>query len=239
MGEPEHQAVENRGVEPISINNQTIIDMREKEIKQHTWEDPSVCKMEAISSITILPKGEISELLCTEFTLHVSRNMDREAYLKDGKPTKDGCHALTNIFVQGLLGNLHFAHQEGLRDSAEHLRYIMSELDRGFVRLAKVEQGVMEIIGGAKDLGFYTNSENDAMEIPIDPVNDTMFFDSPDAGENCKCSRCGKAIIKAPVIRGFPPTNSKAQVEFRYHPECLGFKAAEDYGDQFDTNFKP
>lgn len=188
------------------------------------------CKIEAIAAITLRPKnGQASELLCTEFTLNVSRNMDREAYIQKGQPTRDGSKALTQAFIQGLLGNLHFAHQAGFRDSAEHLRYIIAELERGFVRVASVEHGVMEVLG---------NNPEPTVKIEED---DTLFLDSPDVGPKCLCSRCGKPILKGVPIRAWPPTTVPGgiQVEFRYHPECLGWKQAEDYGDQFDPNFKP
>lgn len=60
-----------------------------------------------------------------------------------GLPTKAGSHALTNAFVQGLVGNIHHAHQKGFKDSAEHLRYIIAELERGFINVATTQEGTM------------------------------------------------------------------------------------------------
>lgn len=183
------------------------------------------CKFEAISSITLRPNqdGKTAELLCTEFTLNLSVNMDREAYInKKGEPTRDGCHALTQAFIQGLLGSLHYAHQAGFRDSAEHLRYIISELERGFVRPVQVEHGVMEVLG---------NNPEPTVKIE---AQDTPFFDSPDVGPKCLCSRCGKPILKGVPIRAWPPnTSPSGLIEFRYHPECLGWKQGEDFEDDF------
>jgi len=43
-------------------------------------------------------------------------------------------------FIYCSNGNIHMAHEKGFRDSAEHLRWIISELERGFVTVANVEQ---------------------------------------------------------------------------------------------------
>lgn len=75
----------------------------------------------------------------TDFNIYPSKELDEKCYLdKNGLPTADGSHALTQTLVQGLVGNIHLAHQKGFRDSAEHLRYIISELEKGFVENAKV-----------------------------------------------------------------------------------------------------
>jgi len=77
----------------------------------------------------------------TDFNLSVSENLDVNQYLdKDELPTEVGVKALTNCFVQGLVGNIHYAHEKGYRDSAEHLRYIISELERGFIQVPTITQ---------------------------------------------------------------------------------------------------
>lgn len=82
--------------------------------------------------------------VATDFRLEVSKNMKQDEYSdRRGLPTKAGSHALTNAFVQGLVGNIHMAHQKGFKDSAEHLRYIIAELERGFINVATTEQGTM------------------------------------------------------------------------------------------------
>ena len=71
--------------------------------------------------------------------VEVDEPLDESKYINDGDVlTKDGSQALTQCFVQGLIGNIHFAHQSGYRNDAEHLRYIISELERGF---ASIESG--------------------------------------------------------------------------------------------------
>lgn len=100
------------------------------------------CKIEAIAALTLEPKEGGSTLTRIEFALELSDNMIRSEYMDDGgKPTKLGVHAITSCFIQGLLGSIHYAHQNGMRDSAEHLRYIISELERGFVRPVEIEHG--------------------------------------------------------------------------------------------------
>lgn len=56
---------------------------------------------------------------------------------------------------------------------------------------------------------------------------DRMFKDSPFPGwPECICSRCGNLIMENQVpIRCWPESG---KFEFRYHPECLGFKTFPD-----------
>ena len=85
-----------------------------------------------------------SRHVATDFNLDVSKNLDRKMYLdKNDLPTKAGSQALTQGFVQGLLGNIHYAHEKGYRDSAEHLRYVISELERGFIQVATISETKM------------------------------------------------------------------------------------------------
>jgi len=50
----------------------------------------------------------------------------------DGGFTDQGVKAVTDGLIQGLVANIHYAHQTGIRQSAEHLRHIIAELERGF-----------------------------------------------------------------------------------------------------------
>jgi hypothetical protein len=66
--------------------------------------------------------------------LSVSDNLDKSKYLdSDDLATEVGALVVTQVLVQGLIGNIHYAHNKKYRDSAEHLRFIISELERGFV----------------------------------------------------------------------------------------------------------
>lgn len=82
-------------------------------------------------------KGEkTTKHLSTKFNLYVSDNLDKSQYIDaEGVPTQVGTKVLTNNFVQGLIGNIHQAHDKGYWDSAGHLRYIIAELERGFIEI--------------------------------------------------------------------------------------------------------
>lgn len=85
-----------------------------------------------------------SRHISTDFRLDVSKHLDQQQYNdKRGLPTKMGSHALTNAFVQGLIGNIHHAHQKGYKNDAEHLRYIIEQLERGFIAIAETGEGTM------------------------------------------------------------------------------------------------
>ena len=91
-------------------------------------------KAEVVLTLEHSQNDLTSKHVATDFNLEVSKNMDAKSYLdSDGLPTKDGAKVLTTVLIQGLIGNIHNCHEKGFRDSAEHLRYIISELERGFV----------------------------------------------------------------------------------------------------------
>lgn len=90
-------------------------------------------------------KGENhSRHVATNFLLKVSSNLKQDEYLdKEGLPTEKGSEVLTSTLVEGLIGNLHMAHQKGWRDSAEHLRYIIEKLETGFIAQGSFQKGEM------------------------------------------------------------------------------------------------
>lgn len=79
----------------------------------------------------------------TDIRLDLSPNLEKKMYLENDLPTKDGTKPLTLGFIQGLVANIHKAHEQGWWDSAAHLRYIIDELQRGFVSVAKVGESTM------------------------------------------------------------------------------------------------
>lgn len=86
--------------------------------------------------------GKKPTLERTDIRLDIDAKLDPKQYYKpDGNLTDLGAKSLSNAFVQGLLGNIHAAHQNGDWDSAEHLRWIMAELERGFVRVVETKVG--------------------------------------------------------------------------------------------------
>lgn len=87
------------------------------------------------------PGMATSKHVATSFNLEVSEELDRAQYIDtQGLPTEAGSKTLSNVLIQGLVGNIHLAHEKGFRDSAEHLRWIISELERGFSSVAEVSK---------------------------------------------------------------------------------------------------
>lgn len=66
---------------------------------------------------------------------------------QDGSPTREGIKMGTCIMTLGLSNNLHYAHDKGLWDSAEHLRYIIQDLEEQFVKVPAVSVGSMKPTG--------------------------------------------------------------------------------------------
>lgn len=92
--------------------------------------------------------GRSSKHLHTKFNLEVSRNLNRPQYIgSDDLPTAIGTKALTNVFVQGLIGNLNAAHQKNYWNKEDHLKYIMSELQRGFEAAADTHESTFDNAG--------------------------------------------------------------------------------------------
>ncbi len=83
--------------------------------------------------------GKTSKLKATEFNLDVSGIPQRQMIGPDGVPTKEGAKALTQAFLHGIVGNIHNEHQRGNWDSAAHLRYVISEMERAFAVSPKID----------------------------------------------------------------------------------------------------
>lgn len=78
--------------------------------------------------------------------LEISRNLDYDTYI-DGKglPTKVGTTALTNVLIQGLVANIHRANIEGHWKDHEHIKFIIEELQRGFIEVPHMEEEAYEL----------------------------------------------------------------------------------------------
>ncbi len=71
--------------------------------------------------------------------LNVSENVDKSQFFTAGNLlTKLGAEALTVVLTEGLIANIHFAHSQGLCDSAEHLRRIIAQLEQGFITQGEI-----------------------------------------------------------------------------------------------------
>lgn len=70
-----------------------------------------------------------------EFSESINANM---YFGEDRTLNKEGCEVFTTVAIEGLIANIHTMHQRGFRDSAEHLRYIIEKLEKGFVQQVEV-----------------------------------------------------------------------------------------------------
>jgi hypothetical protein len=96
----------------------------------------------ATSVLTVTPTEGGSSINLVKVYLKISENLNSEVYVHpDGMPKKPGLNASTHCFIQGLVSNIHVGHQKGIWDSAEHLRFIIAELERGFVEQFTVSTG--------------------------------------------------------------------------------------------------
>jgi hypothetical protein len=88
-------------------------------------------------------KKDSMKHIASYYNLNVDHPLDLQSYLdKDGAPNKEGCQCVTTVLVQALIGNIHACNQMGYMNDAEHLRYIISELERGFIE--NVNVGVVD-----------------------------------------------------------------------------------------------
>lgn len=70
----------------------------------------------------------------TSYTkLQASKDLIIDHYFDQGQLNRPGFEAAAQLFVAGLVANIHAAHQCNLWDSAEQLRYIIKKLEEGFV----------------------------------------------------------------------------------------------------------
>jgi hypothetical protein len=68
-----------------------------------------------------------------DIALELSKNLDKSKYLdKKGLPNAEGSKVISNVLVAGLISNIHHAHAKGYRNEIEHLKHIISELERGW-----------------------------------------------------------------------------------------------------------
>lgn len=102
---------------------------------------PCISQITAVCTLTVRetsPDAGVIEKAETE--LEIGKGLDRSRYYgPDGQPLPGAARAYTMCFVHGLIANLHFAHQMNYWDSAEHLRFIIAELERGFAKVVTVK----------------------------------------------------------------------------------------------------
>lgn len=99
-------------------------------IPHKTW-------LSATATIAIVPPDEgAKEVIPTALysSLSLSPDIMEDVYYSADRSTysPDGFKALSQLFIQGLIANIHTAHQAKVWDSAEHLRFIIGNLEKGF-----------------------------------------------------------------------------------------------------------
>lgn len=86
-----------------------------------------------------------SKFIRTDNLLDFSGPVDQKKYFrKDDLPNADGCLSITLALVNAIANNIHYAHEEGYRDSAEHLRYIIKKLEEQFIAVPNITKGNFE-----------------------------------------------------------------------------------------------
>jgi hypothetical protein len=61
-------------------------------------------------------------------------------YGEDNRLNVDGCEVATRVLLNGIMGNLHYMHQRGFRDSAEHFRYLIAEMEKLFIHVVETDK---------------------------------------------------------------------------------------------------
>ncbi len=100
-------------------------------------------KMKGISVLHLEHNGDskMPELNSTSFKLELDDIFNKSQYFdEDDNLTIHGVKATTQCFVQGLVANIHYSNQRGLLNDAEHLRDIISSLERGFIQIAEISK---------------------------------------------------------------------------------------------------
>lgn len=98
----------------------------------------------AISQVTFGHKdGDLtSKHIETNYNIEISKNLDPKSYHRpDDTLTEIGVKSASSAFIQGLAANIHYAHQHKLWDSADHLRYVIAQLERAFIAVATITKG--------------------------------------------------------------------------------------------------
>ena len=73
-------------------------------------------------------------------TMIFDDKLDENQYYKDENVLNiAGSRALSQTLIQGLAANIHTAHLQETIDSAEHLRWAISQLELAFVQIVEIE----------------------------------------------------------------------------------------------------
>jgi hypothetical protein len=87
---------------------------------------------------------EMPKLLTADVGLSLSDNLDADHYVERGTTMPNGIagvKALTQALLQGLQANIRAAHHHKHWNESEHIRYVIDELQRGFVEQIEIGEG--------------------------------------------------------------------------------------------------
>lgn len=106
-----------------------------------------------ISTVTLDHKegAPESKLMSSQYNLFIDDvenkkagsdiHIDKSMYLDgEGYPTAAGCQMITEVLVTAISGNIHAAHQQGFKDSAQHFREIIKNLEDQFILNVDIEK---------------------------------------------------------------------------------------------------
>lgn len=111
-----------------------------------------------VSRIVGVPSEKGLTIKYCDYFLEISDNLVKSQYLNaNDLPHKDGYKAFTQALVQGLSANIAKAHEDGAWPEADHLRYIIKELERAFVHPSR--KITSDIFNRKPHTGEETNDE--------------------------------------------------------------------------------
>jgi hypothetical protein len=64
---------------------------------------------------------------------------EQHFYDKNGDPNKFHVEIQTEAYIFGIMGNIHYAHQREMRDSAEYFRWVIKKMEELFVQNPEIE----------------------------------------------------------------------------------------------------
>lgn len=99
----------------------------------------------AISKITLEHEQgtPTSQLKSTDLRLEVSGNLDKTIYI-DGKglPRKDALKPISIALLHGIFVNIKMGHDKGWWNEAEHMKYIIDQLQRVYISTSPGNPGI-------------------------------------------------------------------------------------------------
>lgn len=85
--------------------------------------------------------SNVTKLNFCEFVLKIPKNVDENEYYNDSEMLNIyGAKMASLVFLNGIMANIHSSHQAGVFDSAEHFRWVISEMETLFVKIPTIKK---------------------------------------------------------------------------------------------------